>query len=151
MLFEGATLLTRSILLVDDEPQTRDLLRLMLKRDGYEVYEAEDGYDALAKVQQYLPDVLLLDVMMPEIDGIEVCRRLKANEATAVIPVIMLSARTHPEAIELGITAGAERYLAKPIGRQELLHHVQEVLDGVPSHEVQIIREQLAARDLTQE
>lgn len=139
--------MTRSILLVDDEPQTRDLLRLMLKRDGYEVFDAEDGYDALAKVKLHKPDAILLDVMMPEIDGIEVCEKIRADELTAEIPVIMLSARTHTEAVEIGIMAGATRYLAKPIGRQDLLRNVQEVLEGIPSDEFQMMREQILARN----
>lgn len=139
--------MTRSILLVDDEPQTRDLLRLMLKRDGYEVYDAEDGFDALKKVKQFKPDAILLDVMMPEIDGIEVCERIRADEQTADIPVIMLSARTHTEAVEIGIIAGATRYLSKPISRKDLLRHVSEVLDGVPSLEFQLMRQQLSTRD----
>ncbi|MEM7331512.1 MAG: response regulator [Chloroflexota bacterium] len=136
-----------SILLVDDEPQTRDLLRLMLKRDGYEVFDAEDGFDALEKVKQFKPDAILLDVMMPEIDGIEVCVRIRADEKISDIPIIMLSARTHTEAIEIGILAGATRYLAKPIGRKDLLRNVTEVLDGIPSPEVQLMREQLLARN----
>ena len=136
-----------SILLVDDEPQTRDLLRLMLKRDGYEVFDAEDGFDALEKVQQFKPDAILLDVMMPELDGIEVCTRIRADEKISDIPIIMLSARTHTEAVEIGILAGATRYLAKPIGRKDLLRNVNEVLEGIPSPEVQLMREQLIARN----
>lgn len=139
--------MTQSILLVDDEPQTRDLLRLMLKRDGYEVFDAEDGFDALKKVKQHHPDAILLDVMMPELDGIEVCQRIRADEDTAEIPIIMLSARTHTEAVEIGIMAGATRYLAKPIGRQDLLRNVSEVLDGIPSPEAQLMREQILARN----
>ena len=138
--------MTRSILLVDDEPQTRDLLRLMLKRDGYEVFEAEDGYEALEKVKSIVPDLVLLDVMMPDIDGLTVCRRIRKDDALSSIPVVMLSARTHLEAVEKGIMAGATRYLTKPIGRKELLQHIREVFDGVPSPDVQLIREQLMVR-----
>lgn len=138
--------MSRSILLVDDEPQTRDLLRLMLKRDGYEVFEAEDGYEALEKVKTLVPDLVVLDVMMPDIDGITVCREIRKDEKLADIPVVMLSARTHLEAVEKGIIAGATRYLTKPIGRKELLQHIREVFDGVPSPEVQMIREQLVVR-----
>jgi len=138
--------LSRSILVVDDEPQTRDLLRLMLKRDGYEVFEAEDGYDALEKVKALVPDMVLLDVMMPDIDGLTVCRRIRKDEMLSDLPVLMLSARTHLEAVEKGIMAGATRYLTKPIGRKELLQHISEVFDGIPSPEVQMIREQLMVR-----
>lgn len=141
-----STILSRSILLVDDEPQTRDLLRLMLKRDGYDVFEAEDGFDALKKVKALIPDMVLLDVMMPDIDGIAVCQKIRADQATSKIPVVMLSARTHMEAVKKGIIAGATRYLTKPIGRKELLQHVSEVFDGVPSAEAQLIREQFVGR-----
>ena len=140
--------MSRSILIVDDEPQTRDLLRLMLKRDGFEVFEAEDGYEALEKVKALVPDMVLLDVMMPDIDGLTVCRRIREDKMLAGMPVLMLSARTHLEAVEQGILAGATRYLAKPIGRKELLRHIREVFDGVPSPEVQMIREQLMVRGI---
>ncbi len=140
--------MSRSILLVDDEPQTRDLLRLMLKRDGYEVFEAEDGYEALEKVRALVPDMVLLDVMMPDIDGLTVCREIRKDEMLTAVPVLMLSARTHMEAVEKGILAGATRYLTKPIGRKELLQHIREVFDGVPSPEMQLIREQLMVRGI---
>ncbi len=140
--------MSRSILLVDDEPQTRDLLRLMLKRDGYEVFEAEDGYQALEKVKALVPDMVLLDVMMPDIDGLTVCREIRKDKILTAVPVLMLSARTHMEAVEKGILAGATRYLTKPIGRKELLRHIREVFDGVPSPEVQMIREQLMVRGI---
>jgi DNA-binding response OmpR family regulator len=145
-----SNILNRSILLVDDESQTRDLLRLMLKRDGYDVYEAEDGYDALKQVKILVPDMVILDVMMPDIDGITVCERIRADEETAEIPVVMLSARTHLSAVEKGVLAGATRYLTKPIGRTELLRHVEEVLNGVPSPEVQLMRDQIVARGFTE-
>lgn len=143
--------MSRSILLVDDEPQTRDLLRLMLKRDGYEVFDAEDGFDALKKVKSLLPDMVLLDVMMPDIDGITVCKKIRSDEATANIPVVMLSARTHEEAVRRGIAAGATRYLTKPIGRESLLEHVREVFEGIPSPEAQLIRQQLTTSNFTQD
>lgn len=143
--------MSRSILLVDDEPQTRDLLRLMLKRDGYDVFDAEDGFDALKKVKSLLPDMVLLDVMMPDIDGITVCKKIRSDETTANIPVVMLSARTHEEAVRRGIAAGATRYLTKPIGRESLLENVREVFEGIPSPEAQMIRRQLTTSSFTQD
>jgi len=142
-------ILNRSILLVDDEPQTLDLLRLMLKRDGYDVYEAGGGEDALEMVKNLLPDLVLLDVMMPDIDGIQVCEGIRTDHRTADIPVVMLSARTHQTAVEKGILVGATRYLSKPISRADLLRHVREVLDGIPSIEMQSIRQNLVARGIT--
>jgi len=120
--------LTQSVLVVDDEPMARTLLRLMLVRAGFNVYEAEDGYDALEKVEKNPPDVVLLDVMMPGMDGFTVCEKLRAGAATANIPVIMLSAKTGLDSINQGLRAGATVYLTKPISPEELTRHVQDAL-----------------------
>lgn len=133
----------QSVLIVDDEPMTRDLLRLMLERAGYDISEAEDGIDALEKIKDSTPDAVILDVMMPHMDGITVCEILRREEATADLPIIMLSARTHLDAIEKGLRAGATRYLSKPVSRQDLIQNVREVIAGVPSLETQMLREQL--------
>lgn len=117
-----------SVLVVDDEPGTRELLRFMLEFAGYVVYQAEDGLDALEKVKQLQPDVVLLDVMMPKMDGLEVCRHLRAEAATAELPVIMVSAKIQVEAIREGLDVGANRYLTKPIARASLLETIREVL-----------------------
>lgn len=121
-----------SLLIVDDEPMTRNLLRLMLERSGFTIFEAEDGLEALEVVAEKQPDLLILDVMMPNMDGITVCERLRADAETAVLPIILLSARTSPEAIRTGLEAGANKYLGKPVGREDLIRHVREVLDAVP-------------------
>jgi len=112
---------------------TRNLLRLMLERAGFAILEAEDGLQALEVVAAQVPDVLILDVMMPHMDGITVCETLRAEAETAVVPVILLSARTSPEAVRLGLAAGADRYLSKPISRDDLLRNVREVMQGIPS------------------
>lgn len=122
-----------SILIVDDEPMTRNLLRLMLERAGFKILEAEDGLQALEVVAAENPDLLILDVMMPNMDGITVCETLRAEAETAVLPVILLSAKTNPEAVRLGMQAGADRYLSKPISREELIRNVRETLQGIPS------------------
>ncbi|MCA9954744.1 MAG: response regulator [Ardenticatenaceae bacterium] len=122
-----------SILIVDDEAMTRNLLRLMLERAGFKILEAEDGVQALEVVAAESPDLLILDVMMPNVDGITVCETLRAEAETAVLPIILLSARTSPEAVQLGMKAGADRYLSKPISREELIRNVREVLQGIPS------------------
>lgn len=143
--------MSRSILLVDDEEQTRDLLRLMLKRDGYEVFEAEDGYEALEKVKTLLPDLVLLDVMMPDIDGIAVCEQIRADAKTKSIPVVLLSAYANVDSMRRGILAGANRYLTKPIGRQSLLTNLREVFDGIVSPEVQHIRREYMTGQISQD
>ncbi len=124
--------MTRSILIVDDEPMTRNLLRLMLKGSGFEIDEAEDGMTALEKVQAHKPDVMLLDVMMPGVDGLTVCKRLRADAETADLPIVILSAKTTQSAIQAGLDAGANLYLTKPVRIKNLLESIQSVV-GKPS------------------
>lgn len=112
---------------------TRNLLRLMLERVGFKILEAEDGLHALEVVAAESPDLLILDVMMPNVDGITVCETLRAEAATAVLPIILLSARTSTDAVQMGLRAGADRYLSKPISREELIRNVRELLQGIPS------------------
>ena len=117
-----------SVLIVDDEPVTQDLLRLMLEPAGFRVTEAEDGLEALQKVQESKPDIMILDVMMPHMDGITVCKKIRSNAETADLPIVMLSGKTHLNAVEEGLQAGANRYLAKPMSRTELIQNLREVL-----------------------
>ncbi len=124
--------MTQLVLIVDDEPMARTLLRLMLVRVGFNVSEAEDGYDALEKVQQNLPDIILLDVMMPGMDGFSVCEELRQRKETATLPIIMLSAKTDLDSINKGMRIGATKYLTKPISPEDLTRHVKEALDVKP-------------------
>jgi len=118
----------RSILVVDDEPTARTMLRLILVRAGFEVVEAQDGTEALEEVQRQLPDLMILDIMMPGIDGFEVCQILRSQDETADLPIIMLSARADPESVNRGLLIGATKYLTKPVMPDELTRHVREVL-----------------------
>lgn len=120
-----------SVLVVDDEPMTRDLLRMMLEHARFNVLEAEDGLEALEKVKQHRPDLIVLDVMMPNMDGLTVCRILRGQEATAELPIVMLSAKISPEDIEAGLRAGATSYLTKPVSRKDLIQHLEDVLSNV--------------------
>ncbi len=120
--------MARSVLVVDDEPMARSMLRLILVRAGFEVREAEDGKAALSEVDRSLPDLMILDIMMPGIDGFEVCKRLRADENTNRLPIIMLSAKTDTESVKRGLNLGANKYLTKPVGPDELTRHVREVL-----------------------
>ena len=124
--------LTQSVLIVDDEPMARTLLRLMLVRAGFNVSEAEDGFDALEKVQISQPDIILLDVMMPGMDGFSVCEELRQRKETATLPIIMLSAKTDLDSINKGLRVGATKYLTKPISPEDLTRHVNNVLDADP-------------------
>lgn len=125
--------LTQSVLIVDDEPMARTLLRLMLVRAGFNVSEAEDGFDALEKVRKNRPDIILLDVMMPGMDGFAVCQTLRGEDSTSALPIIMLSAKTDLDSINQGLRVGATKYLTKPISPEDLTKHVREALENTPS------------------
>lgn len=121
--------MTESVLIVDDEPMARTLLRLMLVRAGFNVSEAEDGFDALEKVKRNRPDIILLDVMMPGMDGFSVCETLRRESETAALPIIMLSAKTDLDSVNKGLRVGATKYLTKPISPDELTRHVRDALE----------------------
>ncbi|HCB49438.1 MAG TPA: two-component system response regulator [Chloroflexi bacterium] len=118
----------QSVLVVDDEPTARSMLRLILVRAGFEVREAKDGYEALEQVERIIPDVMLLDIMMPGMDGFTVCQILREQENTVDLPIIMLSARADPESVNTGLRVGATKYLTKPVTPDELTRHIREVL-----------------------
>ena len=114
------------ILVVDDEAPIRELLVFNLAKQGYETDTAADGGEALAKARD--ADLILLDVMLPVMDGFEVCRRLKGNQETAAIPIIMLTARNGEIDKVLGLELGADDYVAKPFSTRELIARVKAVL-----------------------
>lgn len=122
-----------SVLVVDDEPMARTLLRLMLVRAGFDVVEAEDGFDALDKLKQDAPDVMILDVMMPGMDGFSVCETVRAAPTTSELPIIMLSAKTDLDSVNRGLRLGANKYLTKPISPEELTRQVRDVLQEYSS------------------
>ncbi len=129
------------ILIVDDVPHNLQVLGEILDVAGYEVAAALGGYQALEAVERERPDLILLDVMMPGLDGFEVCARLKANEASRDIPVIFLTARVESEAIVRGFEVGAVDYVTKPVNRGELLARVKLHLELVAA------RRELKARN----
>jgi two-component system cell cycle response regulator len=108
------------VLVVDDHVENVRLLHAHLTSEGYEVSTAYDGEEGLQKVYEDNPDVVLLDVMMPKIDGFEVCRRLRANKGTALIPIIMITALSDFESYLKGLEAGADDFLVKPVNYLEL-------------------------------
>lgn len=112
------------ILIVDDIPRNLQVLALLLDKAGYRVSMAMDGAKALEMVQVEPPDLILLDVMMPDLDGLEVCRRLKADAAVREIPVIFLTARAELEDLQEGFRLGAVDYVTKPFRGAELLARV---------------------------
>jgi CheY-like chemotaxis protein len=117
-----------SILVVDDQPINVQLLKRKLERENLRVVAAYNGLEALDQVNRQKPDLILLDVMMPDMDGIEVCQRLQANEATRGIPVIFITARTNKESKLEGLGVGAVDYITKPIDLDETLARVQTQL-----------------------
>lgn len=118
----------RDILLVDDSPVVADVAREALEPFGYRVAWVPDGADVPAALGQGLPDLIILDVMMPRVDGYEVCRRLRADTRTANLPILMLTARAEEVDRVVGLELGADDYLAKPFGERELLARVRALL-----------------------
>lgn len=110
-----------SILVVDDDPEIIDLLRLDLELMGFDVDSAQDGLNALKKSETKLYDLIVLDVMMPKLDGFEVCKRIRANRLSATVPIILLTAKGTIEDKIRGFNAGADDYLVKPFEFQELM------------------------------
>ena len=104
----------KRILVVDDEPRVREMLEFRLRLFGYEVLTAANGNEALDVAASEKPDLVLLDVMMPELDGFQVCSRLKQNEATRDIPVVMLTAKAEAKDVTRAFNSGAEDYVVKP-------------------------------------
>src|SRR5690606_19356712 len=115
---------THTVLIVDDTPANLSVLLECLGRNGYRVLVAEDGEDALEQVAHAPPDLVLLDVMMPGIDGFETCRRLRANPATRDIPVIFMTALTDTREKLAGFEAGGVDYITKPVQHEEALARV---------------------------
>ncbi len=116
------------ILAVDDTPQNLDLIARRLRSQGYDVATAGDGEEALTRVAELEPDLILLDIMMPRLDGIETVRRLKADAAHRHIPVILVTAKTDPRDVVEGLDAGGDDYLTKPIDHAALLARVRSML-----------------------
>jgi two-component system cell cycle response regulator len=135
------------ILVVDDHEDNVELLRARLEARGYEVFGANDGFSALEAVETFQPDLILLDVMMPKMDGMEVVRRLKANKDLPFIPVIMQTALDSTENKVEGLDAGADDYITKPINFAELEAHVKAML-RIKNLETELKRKETELTDL---
>jgi adenylate cyclase len=116
------------ILIVDDNETNRDILVTRLNVHGYELLQAADGEEALAAAKQHLPDLILLDVMMPKLDGIEVTKRIKADKTMPFTPIILVTAKADSKDIVAGLEAGADEYLTKPVDQTSLVARVKSVL-----------------------
>jgi DNA-binding response OmpR family regulator len=120
------------ILVVDDEPNIVMVLEARLKANGYEVISAEDGQAGLEKAQKEKPDLIILDVMLPKLEGYKVCGFLKRDMRYSRIPIIMFTAKAQEEDIQMGKDMGADAYLVKPFKPEVLLAKIQELLAPLP-------------------
>jgi len=123
------------ILVVDDEPSIVRLMEFILARQGHEMLAAVNGEEALQKIRTHKPDLILLDIMMPRIDGYEVARLLRADPETAALPIIMLSAKAQEEDIRKGVGVGVDEYITKPFSPEHLVHVVADYLSRLPKSE----------------
>ena len=120
--------MAKKIVLAEDEPQIARLVEFKLKKEGYEVTWKTNGEEALEAIRKEKPDLILLDIMMPVMDGYEVLRRIREDENLKSIPVVMLTARAQERDVVKGIDMGADDYIAKPFHPAELLARVKRIL-----------------------
>jgi len=118
------------VLLVDDDPVILKLLQVNFEMEGYTVMTAADGVEGLEKARSERPDIVLLDIMMPRMDGLQVTQALKGDDSTKDIPIILLSAKAQASDVQAGRDMGADDYLTKPFDPLELLERVGDLLSG---------------------
>src|SRR2546428_3182424 len=116
------------VLVVEDEPDIRNLIVLHLSREGFRCRTAKSGPEALREARAATPDLVILDLMLPDLDGLEVCRRLRSDAATATIPIIMLTAKADEVDRVVGLEIGADDYVVKPFSPKELIARIRAVL-----------------------
>jgi CheY-like chemotaxis protein len=117
----------RKLLIADDEAGIRSLVRMTLESDAYEIVEASNGEEAVELAREHHPELLLLDVMMPKLDGFEACRTLKEDPATSDIVIVMLTARAQQSDFDRGVAAGADEYFTKPFSPVALIKLVEDI------------------------
>jgi len=121
---------TKKVLIVDDEPNIVAALEFLLQKNGYAVKIAADGEDALAQLDAFKPDLVLLDVMMPKVSGYEVCQRMRAQPQWRHIKIVMLSAKGREVEVSKGMSLGADLYVTKPFSSTELVATIDKLLSG---------------------
>jgi len=122
--------MAKKVLIVDDELNIVTALEFLLQKSGYEVMAAQNGDEALKRVESFAPDLVLLDVMMPRISGYEVCRRMRERAEWKHIKIIMLSAKGREAEVSKGVSLGADLYVTKPFSNNELVGKIDELLAG---------------------
>ncbi|MGB3467186.1 MAG: response regulator [Cyclobacteriaceae bacterium] len=125
---ETAVKKSASVLLVDDEPNILLSLEFLMKKNGFNVFIGRDGREALDTIEQEKIDLVILDIMMPEVDGYEVCRRIRESPDTQHIKIIFLSAKIKEEEIQAGYRAGADLYITKPFSTRKIVEEVKNLL-----------------------
>ena len=118
----------KKILVIEDDPSTLRFVEYTVQQEGLEVLTAKNGLDGLNSAQTQQPDLIILDIMLPGLDGYEVCHRLREKAETASIPILMLSAKARQEDKDMGIRVGADDYLTKPVDPSEIVTKVQTLL-----------------------
>jgi CheY-like chemotaxis protein len=128
MLLSDDDIKGKYVLVVDDQPHARQFLRTPLESLGMEVHDVSSGKEALKEVKKRVPDIIMLDAMMPGMDGYEVCRRLRASFSTREVPIIFVTADARKETVHRWIQCGGNEFVAKPAGRDELIQRVRTQL-----------------------
>jgi len=122
--------MSKKILVIEDDPSTLRFVEYTLQQEGLQVFTARNGLDGLKSAQTQQPDLIILDIMLPGLDGYEICHRLRQKAETASIPVLMLSAKARQEDKDMGMRVGADDYLTKPVDPSEIVTRVQALLAG---------------------
>ncbi|MCG8486251.1 MAG: response regulator [Chromatiales bacterium] len=127
--------MSKKILIVDDEPNIVFSVEFLMRRSGYEVVTAADGEQAMQKLSDEMPDLMILDVMMPRKNGFEVCAEVRADQRMADLPILMLSAKGRDAEVKKGLSLGADAYITKPFSTHELVEKVNELLNTISEGE----------------
>src|SRR4030042_248559 len=131
--------MTNKILIIKDDPTSLRLIEYALKQRGYQVLTTLNGLEGIITAQKEEPDLIMLDIMLPGIDGFEVCRRLHAGSQTARVPILIISAKTQKEDINAGFRAGADDYLPKPASPTEIINRVESLLSKKISGQARVV------------
>jgi DNA-binding response OmpR family regulator len=123
--------MVHKVLIADDEPNIVLSLEFLMKREGYDTRVAKNGDEALAQVAEFMPDLVLLDVMLPRRNGFEVCQHIRANPDWQDVKIVMLTAKGRDTEMQKGLALGADAYITKPFATKELVARVKQLLDGV--------------------
>lgn len=123
--------MNKKILVIDDDPSSLKLVGYTLEKKGYQVITASDGLEGFRKARDEHPDLIILDVMLPGMDGYEVCHRLRQKAETTTLPILMISGKAHQDDKDIGLRVGADEYLTKPVAPSTIVGKVETLLAGI--------------------